>query len=71
MTCVCFGPAGRLYRWGRHVFGYRAAQTSRDATHATGPRVQHLKPTVFVDAIPELAAERRRRQEAARVLLAS
>lgn len=61
MTCV----------WGRQVFGYRAAQMSHDATRATGPRVHHLKPTVFIDAIPELAAERRRRQEAARVLLAS
>jgi hypothetical protein len=29
--------------------------------HTIEPRVPQLQPTMFVDAIPELAAERRRR----------
>jgi hypothetical protein len=36
---------------------------SHDATHAMGPRVSHLQPTMFVDALPELAAERARSRE--------
>jgi hypothetical protein len=35
----------------------------QDAAHAMGPRVNHLQPTVFVGALPELAAERARRRE--------
>jgi hypothetical protein len=36
---------------------------SHDATHAMEPRVNHLQPTIFVDTLPELAAERARRRD--------
>jgi hypothetical protein len=36
---------------------------SHHAAHAMEPRMNHLQPTVFVDSVPELAAERARRRE--------
>ena len=47
MTCVCRGQSSVIERHAR--------------AHTIEPRVPQLQPTVFVDAIPELAAERRRR----------
>ena len=47
MTCVCRGQSLVMERHAR--------------AHTIEPRVPQLQPTVFVDAIPELAAERRRR----------
>jgi hypothetical protein len=47
MTCVCRGQSLVMERHAR--------------AHTIDPRVPQLRPTVFVDAIPELAAERRRR----------
>jgi hypothetical protein len=34
-----------------------------DGGHVMEARMNQLKPTVFVDAVPELAAERTRRRE--------
>lgn len=70
MTCVCMGLARRLQQWGtRRLVNQRdrngerwSPATLRRGTSPRGPRVHQLQPTLFVDAIPELAAERRRRQ---------
>ena len=45
MTCVCRGQSLVIKRHGHE---------------GPTPRVNHLRPTVFVDAIPELASERSR-----------
>jgi len=51
MTCVC------RRQW--LVMEKEGASDAR--AHTIETRVPQLQPTVFVDAIPELAAERRRR----------
>lgn len=61
MTCVCSGLRQALVlRRDRHEGEMRTAG-------APGVRPMtgryHLQPTVFVDAIPELAAERRRNRD--------
>ncbi len=56
MTCVCRGQWLVMEKHG-HEGPTRIARELRTIES----RVPQLQPTVFVDAIPELAAERRRR----------
>ena len=49
MTCVCARGLGRHPMDG----------ASEARAHTIEPRVAQLQPTMFVDAIPELVAERR------------
>jgi len=48
MTCVC-----------ARGLGHPMHGASDARAHTIEPRVPQLQPTMFVDAIPELAAERR------------
>lgn len=67
MTCVCPGLISRLDQLGGQSSArWRPMDGALDArAHAIKPRVNQLQPTVFVDAIPELVAERKRRLSAA------
>ena len=51
MTCVCARGLGR----------HPMDDASDTRAHTIEPEVPQLQPTMFVDAIPELAAERSRR----------
>ena len=53
MTCVCRGLTSRLHQLGGQSFVY--------------PGHGGLRPTVFVDTIPELAAARRLSRDAKRL----
>lgn len=70
MSCVCRGQSLVMETHGHEGPTRNARELGRHAmdgalrarTPAIEPRVNHLQPTVFVDAIPELASERSRLQ---------
>lgn len=68
MTCVWRAVQSFVHRRHGHASASRTARapgrrpmdgTSDARAHAIEPRVNQLQPTVLVDTIPELAAERR------------